>query len=94
MNQVIFKLVPAGEDYMRGQLAIVIKLLCFYTVYIVDRKYTMIDQKIYIFLPRPEKRKSTNEQKLRLKAKRTGAVRKDYLIKGRGAKFHKSNITF
>ena len=40
LNHVIFKHVQARENYMRGYLAIVIKLLhYYYTAYIIDRIY-------------------------------------------------------
>ena len=37
--------MQAQEDYMHGQTAVVIKLLYYYTAYIIDGKYVMTDQK-------------------------------------------------
>ena len=50
----------AGDEI---ELVIVIKLLCYYIFYVIDRKCIMIDQKKYIhfikmYIERPSKRKA------------------------------------
>ena len=60
------------------------QLLCYYTVYIIDRKYIVIDEKKYRnvqkVLPTHSKRKTIQKwAKIVVKnAKRSGTVQKDY----------------